>query len=565
MIITCPHCKKQHNIDEKRIPPKVKMARCQGCGQQFPLDIPRGEPSPSPLQPAAIKTAPARAPGPTTPASQKTRRIGVSLSKGGVGKTTTARLLAKAINCPNRPEGKFEPCDNCESCREISQSHSIDVIEIDAASHTGVDNVRENIIDNAQFRPTKSKYKIFIMDEAHMLSTAAFNALLKILEEPPEYVVFVLATTELHKLPETIVSRCQRFGFKKVGFDIMKKHLEKIAKEENIKIDKEVVERIINKSDSCVRDAISLLDQIMATGEKNITGEVASIVLPSSNVSEIIQFISYILNKNASNALKQINKLADEGINLSQFTEDIVELLRVMMVTKAGATIDAGGLDLSKDTEKAIAKLNKDITATELINLIDLLMRRRLEIKSSPIPQMPLELAIVEWSESGVLRPETGDRRDDDNEKDGDNNIETEKQKNIETKEEPAEKRTIKERVKDLISKEPSFSLSDVENKWNEVIKQIEEYSASLSFILKNCSLKNISGNTLIISTDYSLHWDKLTDKTHQKEIESVLSEVLEEKAKIEVIIKSKNTDEKKKVENELQELTAAFGGEVIN
>ena len=143
----------------------------------------------------------------------------------GTGKTTTARLLAKALNCEKRSEGNSEPCDNCLSCEEITGNRSIDVIEIDAASHTGVDNVRENIIDNAQFKPTKSKYKIFIIDEVHMLSTSAFNALLKTLEEPPAHVIFILATTELHKLPSTIISRCQRFNFHKIPTEQMRARL----------------------------------------------------------------------------------------------------------------------------------------------------------------------------------------------------------------------------------------------------------------------------------------------------------------------------------------------------
>ena len=166
----------------------------------------------------------------------------------GVGKTTLARVIAKAVNCENRQDKNFDPCNQCSSCQEITHSRAIDVIEIDAASHTGVDNVKENIIDNVQFKPTKSKYKVFIIDEVHMLSTSAFNALLKTLEEPPEHIIFILATTELHKLPATIISRCQRFAFKKIPHETMNKHLENIAKAEKIKITKEVLERIINNS-----------------------------------------------------------------------------------------------------------------------------------------------------------------------------------------------------------------------------------------------------------------------------------------------------------------------------
>src|SRR3990167_8442184 len=182
----------------------------------------------------------------------------------GLGKTTVSRLLAKAINCTSRVEGSAEPCEQCTMCIAITNSRSIDVIEIDAASNTGVDNVRENIIENVQFQPTQAKYKVFIIDEVHMLSTSSFNALLKTLEEPPSYVVFILATTELHKLPDTIMSRCQRFDFKRLSSGDLKKQLEKIAKLEGVSIEPEVIQKIIHKSDGCDRDAVSILDQLLS-------------------------------------------------------------------------------------------------------------------------------------------------------------------------------------------------------------------------------------------------------------------------------------------------------------
>ena len=177
----------------------------------------------------------------------------------GVGKTTTARILAKAVNLDLK-EGTAEFDDTSTAAQEINNSRSIDIIEIDAASNTGVDNVREHIIENAQFQPTHLKMKVFIIDEVHMLSNSAFNALLKTLEEPPAHVMFILATTELDKIPETIISRCQLFRFKRVPFEEMKKHLQSILKQEDVVIDDDVLERIIHKGDGCVRDAMSLLN-----------------------------------------------------------------------------------------------------------------------------------------------------------------------------------------------------------------------------------------------------------------------------------------------------------------
>ncbi|PJA37738.1 DNA polymerase III, subunit gamma and tau, partial [candidate division WWE3 bacterium CG_4_9_14_3_um_filter_43_9] len=171
----------------------------------------------------------------------------------GIGKTTIARLLAKAINCENRKPGEAEACGKCNSCEEISSGRDLDIVEIDAASHTGVDNVRENIVANAKFSPSKRKYKVFIIDEVHMLSTSAFNALLKTIEEPPARVIFVLATTEIHKVPQTIISRCQRFDFKKISKREMVERLKYILSQERVQVDDGILESIARASEGCVR------------------------------------------------------------------------------------------------------------------------------------------------------------------------------------------------------------------------------------------------------------------------------------------------------------------------
>ena len=182
----------------------------------------------------------------------------------GLGKTTMARLFAKAVNCLNRKEGESEPCNVCDACKEVIEAKSLDVIEIDAASHTGVDNVRENIINNSRFTPTSRKYKVFIIDEVHMLSTAAFNALLKTLEEPPAHAIFILATTEIHKVPQTIISRCQHFDFRKVSENDIFKRLSLIVTQEGKSVDKSVLESIAYYAEGCIRDAESLLGQILS-------------------------------------------------------------------------------------------------------------------------------------------------------------------------------------------------------------------------------------------------------------------------------------------------------------
>jgi DNA polymerase III subunit gamma/tau len=207
-----------------------------------------------------------------------------------VGKTTFARLLAKAVNCLNRKDGEFEPCDKCDSCQDIILNRSMDIVEIDAASNTGVDNVRENVIASARISPSKSKYKIFIIDEVHMLSISAFNALLKVLEEPPARVIFILCTTETHKVPATIISRCERFDFKRIGLSDIVKKMTHIVKEEKIKVDKEILEAIARHSEGHMRDAESLLGQLVAISGNEITREQADLIIPRSDVGENCPF-----------------------------------------------------------------------------------------------------------------------------------------------------------------------------------------------------------------------------------------------------------------------------------
>ncbi|HQF57207.1 MAG TPA: DNA polymerase III subunit gamma/tau [Candidatus Magasanikbacteria bacterium] len=488
----------------------------------------------------------------------------------GVGKTTLARVIAKAVNCENRQDKNFDPCNQCSSCQEITHSRAIDVIEIDAASHTGVDNVKENIIDNVQFKPTKSKYKVFIIDEVHMLSTSAFNALLKTLEEPPEHIIFILATTELHKLPATIISRCQRFAFKKIPHETMNKHLENIAKAEKIKITKEVLERIINKSDGCARDAISLLDQLMATGEKNIDSETASLVLPNTNIEKTFTFVSSLINKDIENGMNLIKSLVDDGINFNQFNIDLLELLHAMMINKADPQA-AFILDVNDKVKKEIDKINQQISYTDLIILIDLIMKRSQQIRLSPIPELPLQLVLLEWCEKKE------NNQDDDNfttpNKSNNEKKEVTKKEPItkENKESTNNKASLTkenkktsftEKVKNIVNKPIEFSLIDIEKKWTNFISQVEKEHPSLIFILKMSEILNLENNLLKIGVQYSFHANKLNDKICQRNLENIMSDILGHKIRIEAVVQEKEINQDK---NDIQNLASSFGGEIIS
>jgi len=478
----------------------------------------------------------------------------------GIGKTTTARLLAKALNCEKRKDKNSEPCEKCTSCEEITKGRSIDVIEIDAASHTGVDNVRENIIDNVQFKPTKSKYKVFIIDEVHMLSTNAFNALLKTLEEPPEYIVFILATTELHKIPVTIISRCERFNFQKITFEDMLGRLKTILSKEKIKVEDSVLKRIINKSDGCLRDAESLLGQILSLGEKEITEKNASIILPTSNIDSTLNFIENILNSKTKEALEILESLVNDGVNLNQFAIDILEILRIMMIIQ----VDAGknfNLDYSTEALKKIKKLAKEINPETLINLIEKTLKRKLEIKNSPIPQLPLEMLVIEMNTENKTQVVERDDSDDDNSSPPVILSDSEESLKKETIEKPKRVRTAIKSTISKITKKYNIKteLTEVENKWIDIKQKFAEKYHALAIILEMSTIKEISSKGLVISVPFSLHKDKLLEMEPKLEMENILKEIFNEKIPFNCIVEAE-----KPVENNASDLAMEFGGEVI-
>ncbi|MBI3963600.1 MAG: DNA polymerase III subunit gamma/tau, partial [Candidatus Kerfeldbacteria bacterium] len=252
----------------------------------------------------------------------------------GVGKTTTARLLAKALNCQKRKDGESEPCGTCPMCVALANGTALDLLEIDAASHTGVDHVREQIVDRAHFHPTQGAYKIYLIDEVHMLSLSAFNALLKTLEEPPSHVVFILATTEVHKVPETVISRCQRFDFRRIRHADLLARLQDLAKREKVKVAVPILKRIAAVSEGSLRDAESLLGQIIALGESVITEELASLIVPPSRVEDAVGLLQDIFAGNDAAALERINHLMDSGADPVSFARDVVAAARQLLLSR---------------------------------------------------------------------------------------------------------------------------------------------------------------------------------------------------------------------------------------
>jgi len=317
----------------------------------------------------------------------------------GSGKTTIARLLAKAVNCETK--SSFEPCNKCPSCLEIIKGNSIDLIEIDAASHRGIDDIRE-LREGIRFAPVKSKYKVFIIDECHQLSKDAANALLKTLEEPPPHAIFILATTEAHKMIPTIISRCQRFDFRRIQISEIIRKLEFISQKEKIKFEKPALSLIALNSRGSFRDAESLMDECMSfSGDTAvIKTEDVKELLGIVEIAQIAKFVDFIAEKNAKEAILLLNTMIDKGADLQEVAKTLIYYLRQALLLKINPNF------LSPETSGLAEKeLDKIKTQTEkfkekdIQNILEFFVEAENKMKYSSIPQLPLELAIIESCE----------------------------------------------------------------------------------------------------------------------------------------------------------------------
>lgn len=313
----------------------------------------------------------------------------------GTGKTTFARLIAKAINCENRRQGTYEPCGSCVSCDEIARGVAVDLIEIDAASNRGIDEIRQ-LKEGIRFAPTRSKYKVFIVDEVHMLTKEAFNALLKTLEEPPAHALFILATTELKKVLPTIVSRSQKFEFRRLHYGEIKDRLASLTKKEGEKLDSKVFDIIAARADGSVRDAESMLGQILALGSDLTLDEIRSL-FGLADLPQISAFLNYIAEKNGKSAISVIAELGDRGIDHEEFIKSVLGYVRWMMFLKVDEGLaDIMGREMSEEDIRELKTNAQKFEMSTLQKAANLFLEAANNSKYSPIPELPIEMAVVE-------------------------------------------------------------------------------------------------------------------------------------------------------------------------
>lgn len=424
----------------------------------------------------------------------------------GTGKTSVARILARAINCPKQKNG--EPCNECEVCKQFLNGSSLDLIEIDAASNTGVENIRD-IIEHLKFSPSSAKYKVFIIDEVHMLSKGAFNALLKTLEEPPQHAVFILATTEIYKVPATVISRTQRFDFKKIDNAELLKHLAAVAKKEKIKIDEASLELIVNASEGSVRDALSILDKLSTFD--NIELGQAEQLLGITNILAAQRFLDLLASRDAKGALNFLDQLFVSGVDPVQFNRDFLEYLRKVLMLGMGAQIN---FPLDQSQKNTLEKHAGDIKSSDLLFIIRLFLRANKDFGISPNLELPMEIAAAEACLAASGANTAGSRA---------SNISTNTSAVNETgavSQAPKTKGNtmkVEAHIKDQevevlldLDSAPQISLEQMRAAWPEIMQQVKLQASSLFAVLRNCELKDIQGNILQLSCKFKFHKESL-------------------------------------------------------
>lgn len=471
----------------------------------------------------------------------------------GTGKTTLARLLAKAVNCTN-PDLTKRPCNECDHCKAVNDNRFLDLIEIDAASNTSVDDVRD-LRDKINFSPSQGKYKIYIIDEVHMLSTAAFNALLKTLEEPPPHAIFVLATTEIHKIPATVLSRCQRHEFRRVPVDEIVTNLKKIVKAENIQADDDALIQIARQSAGGMRDAISLLDQLSSTGD-TITLALAQTVLGTATSQTVLDVISSINDHDPAHGLETIHKALDAGADPRSLARQIVEYLRGLMLIQMG---NAGQVEATADVKKQMQAHAKSFTTSDVLRMMKTFNNAATDLRGGWQPSLSLELALAEVldapaesvSQIAISSP-SGTPPRPKPQLVSTPRTETQPQVESEAVPHPVEKSVI--------------SAGDVIKAWKLMSAALPKAQANLSALMNSVRMIDVQGSTLILG----LASDVLVSKIDKPDQIEAIQKLIKDHFGVDVAIRCMVTNAKGKIPaNVAQDGMVAtaiqHGGEIVD
>jgi len=494
----------------------------------------------------------------------------------GLGKTSAARILAKAVNCLAKPVSisqdeknsklnvkrskltkALEPCNICEQCISITNGTSLDILEIDAASNRGIDEIRD-LREKIKLSPASSRKKVYIIDEVHMLTSEAFNALLKTLEEPPKHAMFILCTTELSKVPSTILSRCFHIQFSQATRDDIARSFKRISNAEGLIITDEAITQIAELSEGGFRDAHKILEELSSMGEKSITVElIEKRYKVASSKHQVENMIKCLEACNVSEGMKIIQSIVEQGMDVKQFIIQLTNTIHGLLLEKIG---------IKQDLRLKIQESRLSIQ--EIRDLLILLNRAHSEMKYAVLPQLPLELAIIEWS--GLLKKNTEDKKDLRSKiQDSDEKQDTRKSapESVKITNNDITVNTLRKQVGDIarvktlygekevvkeekpLVKVTDFSLLNISNTeitqewmdkfWHVYINEIKKYNHTIAGVLRSCHITKFDKKELVIETAYEFHKTKLSDGKTREILESVCKTLTGTAMKVEVVLKT--------------------------
>ena len=475
----------------------------------------------------------------------------------GTGKTSTAKIFARAVNCENSINQ--EPCNECEVCRDILNDNVMDVVEIDAASNNSVDDIRE-LRESVKYSPTKAKYKVYIIDEVHMLSQGAFNALLKTLEEPPSYVIFILATTEPHKIPATILSRCQRFDFKRVTVKDMTDRMKKICNEENIEVEEKALNLIARNSQGALRDALSILDQCISFSDNKIEYKDAVELLGTVNIEQLFEMAQSIIDQDTKRSLQILNEFVVWGKDIRNLINDLIDHFRNLMVCKVSTELDEI-ISLPEETIKLLKEQSKIVDVNDLIRILNILSETQDNMKTSSNPRVLAEVTIMktaqpmfdESKEALIKRIENLEKV-----------IESGNIK-VTTVNEALDNQNIESEVKEEIEYEDvkSEDVKLIEHSWKNILKSIKaDKNMPVYALLGDVRNFNVyeSALYLIFDDNYGFAKTRLSSPETIDYIQNKIRENINRSFNVKIVLKS----EVKNIDLDIKEKSKDKGEEIL-
>ncbi len=463
----------------------------------------------------------------------------------GTGKTTVARLLAKAVNCLNEDPNQ-RPDNSCEFCKAVNENRFLDLIEIDAASNTSVDDVRD-LRDKINFAPTQGKYKIYIIDEVHMLSTAAFNALLKTLEEPPPHAIFVLATTEIHKIPATVLSRCQRHEFRRVPIDEIVKNLKTITASENIQADDEALTLIARQSAGGMRDAQSLLDQLASTGAR-ITLNIAQQVLGTATSQTVLDVINSILDHQPARGLETIHKALDSGADPRSLARQLVEYLRGLMLIQMG---NAEQVEATREVKTQMEAHAKAFSTSDVLRMMKIFNNAATDLRGGWQPSLSLELALAEVIDAPAEVVQVAAPPQP-------------KPKPVSAP--AAESKPEVKSEPHLVVESPAINSNDIVKAWKPLINALPKAQANLGALMNSVRNIDVQGKTLILG----MASDVLVEKLNKPDQIETIQRLIKDHFHVDLSVRCVVTNAKGKLPTHVAQdgmVAAAIqhGGEIVD